>query len=150
MRNIVKKTTLVSSLVLALSANSMYAQSFEWISSTEGNTWQKSKAKLQTNAAQTPILDVSGSEEGTVFKAWGTCFNELGWDALNMLPRKEQETILHKLFSPKGELRFTMGRFSMNANDYARDWYSCDEVPGDFQLKYFNINRDKTTLIPLS
>lgn len=148
MRNIVKKTTLVSSLVLALSVNSMYAQSFEWISSTEGNTWQKSKVKLQTNAAQTPILDVSGSEEGTVFKAWGTCFNELGWDALNMLPRKEQETILHKLFSPEGELKFTMGRFSMNANDYARDWYSCDEVPGDFQLKYFNINRDKTTLIP--
>lgn len=36
----------------------------------------------------------------------------------------------------------------MNANDYARDWYSCDEVPGDFQLKYFNINRDKTSLIP--
>jgi len=98
----------------------MYAQSLEWISSTEGNTWQKSKAKLQTNAAQTPILDVSGSEEGTVFKAWVTCFNELGWDALNMLPRKEQETILHKLFSPEGELRFTMGRFSMNANDYAR------------------------------
>ena len=111
MRNIVKKTTLVSSLVLTLSANSMYAQSLEWISSTEGNTWQKSKAKLQTNAAQTPILDVSGSEKGTVFKAWVTCFNELGWDALNMLP---------KLFSPEGELRFTMGRFFMNANDYAR------------------------------
>ena len=111
MRNIVKKTTLVSSLVLTLSANSMYAQSLEWISSTEGNTWQKSKAKLQTNAAH-----VSGSEEGTVFKAWVTCFNELGWDALNMLPRKEH----HKLFSPEGELRFTMGRFSMNANDYAR------------------------------
>ena len=36
----------------------------------------------------------------------------------------------------------------MNANDYARSWYSCDEVDGDFQLKYFNIDRDKTTLIP--
>lgn len=36
----------------------------------------------------------------------------------------------------------------MNANDYARDWYSCDEVDGDFQLKYFNIDRDKSTLIP--
>ena len=49
---------------------------------------------------------------------------------------------------PGGDLKFTMGRFSMNANDYARDWYSCDEVSGDFQLKHFNINRDKTTLIP--
>ena len=36
----------------------------------------------------------------------------------------------------------------MNANDYARDWYSCDEVSGDFQLKYFNINRDKLAIIP--
>lgn len=36
----------------------------------------------------------------------------------------------------------------MNANDYARSWYSCDEVAGDFKLKYFNIERDKQTLIP--
>lgn len=36
----------------------------------------------------------------------------------------------------------------MNANDYARDWYSCDEVSGDFQLKYFSIERDKKTIIP--
>ena len=39
-----------------------------------------------------------------------------------------------------------MGRIPMNANDYARDWYSCDEVDGDFQLKYFNIDRDKKTI----
>ena len=65
-----------------------------------------------------------------------------------MLPRTQQETILRQLFSPEGDLKFNMGRFSMNANDYARDWYSCDEVSGDFQLKHFNINRDKTTLIP--
>ena len=25
----------------------------------------------------------------------------------------------------------------MNANDYAREWYSCSEVNGDFSLKYF-------------
>ena len=41
-----------------------------------------------------------------------------------------------------------MGRIPMNANDYARDWYSCDEVSGDFQLKYFSIERDKKTIIP--
>ena len=65
-----------------------------------------------------------------------------------MLALEEQDIILNKLFSPDGDLRFSMGRIPMNANDYARNWYSCDEVPGDFRLKYFNINRDKTTLIP--
>lgn len=65
-----------------------------------------------------------------------------------MLPQEEQEIILNKLFAPDGDLRYTLGRFSMNANDYARDWYSCNEVPGDFRLRYFNIDRDKTTIIP--
>ena len=124
MKNILKNATLVSGLALTLSAGSMHAQSYEWISSTEGNTWQQSKIKLQTSTGQTPILEIDGSEDGTIFKAWGTCFNELGWDALNMLPRAQQETILRQLFSPEGDLKFSMGRFSMNANDYARDWYS--------------------------
>lgn len=55
---------------------------------------------------------------------------------------------MNDLFSPNGELRFSVGCIPMNANDYARNWYSCDEVPGDFQLKYFNLNRDKKSLIP--
>lgn len=148
MRNILQKTILSGSLTIALLAGSAHAQTYVWIISTEGNIWQQSKIKLQANAGQSPLLKTDGSETGTVFKAWGTCFNELGWDALNMLPRTKQETILGQLFSPEGDLRFSMGRFSMNANDYARDWYSCDEIPGDFQLKHFNIDRDKTTLIP--
>ena len=126
----------------------LQAQSFNWINSKEGNYWQQKNVKLQSKAAAAPDVVVDKQESTLVFKAWGTCFNELGWEALNMLPQQQQETILKQLFSPGGDLRFTMGRFSMNANDYARDWYSCDEIPGDFQLKYFNIDRDKTTLIP--
>ena len=106
----IRKTTLFSSLAIALSMGTMNAQSYEWISSTENNTWQQSKVKLQTNTGHTPLLEINGSENGTVFKAWGTCFNELGWDALNMLPRKQQEIVLQQLFAPGGDLKFTMGR----------------------------------------
>ena len=53
------------------------------------------------------------------------------------------------LFSPDGDLRFTRGRVSMNCNDYGSSWYSCDEVPGDLELRYFNIERDKRGIIPL-
>lgn len=141
------KSLFCAGLLLA-AAPVVNAQSVTWISSTEGNVWQESKVKLQSKSEQPPVLQVDGTEDGVIFRNWGTCFNELGWDALNMLPRKHQEDILRKLFAPDGDLRFTMGRFSMNANDYARNWYSCDEVEGDFQLKYFNIDRDKTTLIP--
>jgi len=137
-------------LVVVLTGLTLWAnaQSFVWTSSTQRDEWNQSEGKLQKSTSATPDLEVNGDEELLTFKAWGTCFNERGWDALNMLPGDQQETILSQLFSPDGDLRFSIGRFSMNANDYARDWYSCDEVNGDFQLKYFNIDRDKTTLIP--
>ena len=67
-----------------------------------------------------------------------------------MLTRDEQEEIMYNLFAPQGDLKFTRGRISMNCNDYGRSWYSCDdEVQGDLELRYFNIERDKRSIIPL-
>lgn len=141
-----KKIFLLGGLLFSLSG--MYAQSMVWISSTEGNVWKEAKVKLQAKCEEVPLLKTDGTDCIQTFQKWGTCFNELGWDALNMLPLEGQEEVLNRIFAPDGELKFTMGRIPMNANDYARDWYSCDEVPGDFTLKYFNIDRDRQTLIP--
>ena len=141
-----KNLCVLGSLLVGFS--SIYAQSFAWISSTDNDGWEETKTKLQAHSLNMPLLSVNGTEHIQIFRKWGTCFNELGWDALNMLSLEEQDVILNNLFSPDGDLHFSMGRIPMNANDYARNWYSCDEVLGDFQLKYFNINCDKTTLIP--
>ena len=143
------KTTIITTCLMAAYTIGTNAQSFEWISSTEGETWKEQRISLKASTSQDAAITTDKNQKDIVtFKAWGTCFNELGWDALNMLPRKQQENILKQLFSPQGDMRMTLGRIPMNANDYARNWYSCDEVPGDFELKYFNIDRDKTTLIP--
>lgn len=148
MKRVFIKTILSSSLLLV--GGTVYAQNFTWISSVENKTWwQERKIKLQPETVQTPLLEIEGTEEGTVFKAWGTTFNELDWDALLMLTRDEQEEIMHNLFAPEGDLKFTRGRISMNCNDYGRSWYSCDEVQGDLELRYFNIERDKRSIIPL-
>ncbi len=135
-------------LISAIAITSTFSQSYNWYSSTEDALWGQSSLKLSKTAANTPVLEVTEKESIVTFQSWGMTFNELGWDALNMLPRDQQEIILRQLFDPQGDLRFSIGRFAMNANDYARNWYSCSDVAGDFQLKYFNINRDKTTLIP--
>jgi len=125
-------------------------QTFSRYESTDGNFMRKSRAnvKATTKAQGGVLLSVEKGASGTTFKAWGTCFNELGWDALTLLSDQEQTDLMRRLFAPDGDLRFTHGRVSMNANDYARGWYCCDSVAGDFSLRYFNINRDKTTLIP--
>lgn len=146
------KTKLIQTFVLSsLSIFSTLpgtAQSFNWYSSTEGNIWQHTKVGLQSKNTRTAEVEVDNHLQGTVFKAWGTTFNELCWDALNMLTRDEQNEILHNIFSPEGDLHITRGRISIGANDYARSWYSCDEVEGDFELRHFNIDRDKLAIIP--
>ncbi len=125
------------------------AQTVTKITTTEGSAWKQTSVKLQKKADGAAMLSVDGRAEGVAFRAWGTTFNELDWEALLMLTRDEQDEILRNLFSPQGDLRFTRGRIAMNASDYAGSWYSCDEVRGDLELRHFNIDRDKRTIIPM-
>ena len=155
------KKTFIAALLLSLSA-SLPAQVFTQYTTTEQAFWQmKGKVKVATHSAPKGISIVvqsannaiasSSGDKGrpTTFRAWGTCFNELDLDAIRLLKPEEQERIMHDIFAPDGDLRFTRGRLSMNANDYSRAWYSCDTVAGDFALKYFNIEHDKQNVIQL-
>ena len=141
-----KKAMMVLGLAVSISS---VAQTFSHFTTTEGREWQQSSQKLSGKAAAEPVLTITGQAQGREFRAWGTCFNELDLDALNLLKPDEQEEVMRRLFAPDGDLKFTSGRLTMNANDYSRAWYSCDTVAGDFALKYFNIEHDKQNVIRL-
>lgn len=130
------------------------AQKVSVYTSTNGHYMQRSATKLSAKAALSP-LPLEGTGAASVgtgaafpFRAWGTTFNEKHWQALNMLSEADREEIMRRFWSPTGDLRLTRGRVAMNANDLDLDWYSCDSVDGDFQLKYFNIEHDKQTKLP--
>ncbi len=137
--------------ILSLIAAQMSAQTFTQYTTTEQQPWQqKGKTSLTTKAKAQQMVNTQWSMvNGKPFRAFGTCFNELDLDAIRLLKAEEQDKIMHDIFAPDGDLRFTRGRLSMNANDYSRAWYSCDTVAGDFQLKYFNIEHDKENVIQL-
>ncbi len=137
----------VTALALCMAA---HAQSVTQYITTEGAEWKTSKTVLSKNAEGKTVIHVGKTQKGVPFRAWGTTFNELDLDAFNLLTRSEQDELMQRLFAPDGDLRFTHGRVSMNANDYAREWYSCDDVDGDFALKHFNIEHDKRNIIPLA
>ncbi len=143
-----KKTVLISSLLVA-SLLTAFSQSFTHFTTTDGHPWQQSKASLSGKSAAEPLITLTGQEQGHEFRAWGTCFNELDLDAIRLLTEAEQQEVMSRIFAPNGDLRFTRGRLTMNANDYSRGWYSCDTVAGDFALKYFNIEHDKQNVIQL-
>lgn len=124
------------------------AQTFQHYASDCDSQWEKlSDVKLSAKAVGA-LLNVDLGNPISEFRGWGTTFNEQDWKALCMLTRQEQDEILENAFSPAGDLKFSIGRISMNANDYALSWYSCSEVPGDFDNQYFNIEHDKLYIIP--
>lgn len=141
---------------MALATLPVGAQRLAWTATTKDiGCYGQDTARTQTAAvslankpAATPLLSVKADDQGTTFRAWGGTFNELDWDALQLLTRQEQDDFLASVWAPEGDLRFSRGRLSIGANDYARSWYSCDEVTGDFDLQFFNIDRDKQTVIP--
>lgn len=143
-----KNILLISAaFLLYLSAN---AQGIKVYQTTQDKTWVESKTTLGKKASFT-VLSADHTSQTALrpFRAFGTTFNELDYEAFKCLSPADQEKVMKDIFSPDGDLKFSRGRISMNANDYAKGWYSCDTVDGDFELKYFNIERDKTTIIPL-
>lgn len=78
---------------------------------------------------------------------FGACFNELGWEALLSLSEIERNKILNDLFSKEG-VNFTICRMPLGSNDYSLSYYSYNDVPEDFEMKNFNIDRDRYILIP--
>ncbi len=141
---------IILTSVMLMTCACMSAQKVTSYSTTQEQSWKKSQTALAGKATGKVVAEVNEQSKGTRFVAFGTTFNELDWDAFNMLTRKEQDEVMYNLYSPEGDLKFTNGRVSMNANDYARAWYSCDDVVGDFALKYFNIEHDKRNIIPLA
>ena len=144
---------LLAAAILSLAAATASAMSFTHYSSSEKDGfWIKSSQKTADAVPETgsDVVIKADDENRTIvtFKSWGTCFNELGWDALQVLPEEKREELLKRIFAPDGDLKYTHGRISLGANDYARNWYSASEVPGDFELQYFDMTRDRSTLVP--
>ena len=140
--------TFICLLSLSVAAS---AQTFTHYVTTQQATWQRKGKATLTSKAKT-ATDNKGHlayTDGKPFISWGTCFNELDLDAIRLLKPEEQSKIMHDIFAPDGDLHFTRGRLTMNANDYSREWYSCDTVPGDFALEHFNIEHDKQNVIQL-
>lgn len=116
-------------------------------SSTEGRYWTQSELQpVSETPGELERFEITGSYEQTM-DGFGAVFNELGWDALKMVSEEEMAEILADFYSEEG-FNFTICRMPIGANDYARDWYSLNDTPGDLAMEHFNIDRDRTILIP--
>lgn len=146
-----KKNSVLQGLAfIFLTIFNGFSQDVSWVSSTEKQPWKtKEVIKLNDFNESMPIdIEILTDKKQQTIDGWGGCFNELGWQALQTLPFNEREKVIKEFFDPTEGLKYNLCRMPIGANDYAVNWYSLNETDGDFEMKNFNIERDKTILIP--
>jgi glucosylceramidase len=137
------------SLLLPLLLLTVHAQTIQWISSTDQARWVQQKGinfQSAKSATQAEIT-IYPAEKLQQMDGFGGCFNEIGWEALLSITPAEREKILKELFTPAGA-NFNICRMPVAANDYSLSYYSYNDVPEDFAMGNFNIDRDRYILIP--
>lgn len=127
---------------------------FRAVTSTAGSPWQPARIFKPTFRWDMLNLNIAADDLVAAMAAphpmqgFGACFNELGWIALAKLAPADREAVLCELFDPTAGARLTYCRMPIGANDFSTGPYSYDETDGDFELKHFSIDHDRTTLIP--
>lgn len=114
------------------------------IVSKEKDYWKKEEVERDRMYEDT--LELTGEKRQEIL-GFGGCFNELGWDALQKTKEEVRQEFLKELYGAEG-CAFNMGRVPIGANDFSLEWYSCDETDGDYELKDFNVERDKEYTVP--
>lgn len=108
------------------------------------------------------VADQEGSDgvEGNIFNVYdqvkyqeimgfGGAFTEasaLNFDGLTPAQKKE---VAEKYFDAEKGIGYNFCRATINSCDFSADFYSYDDVDGDFDLKHFDISHDKETIIPM-
>ncbi len=126
-----------------------------WFASTAQAAWVEQEVPEPSGSgksdspakANKPNLSIT-ADQHQMLEGFGGCFNELGYEALLTLPEEERARVMHALFHPEGEQRFSICRLPIGASDYALEWYSHNETDGDYAMKHFSIERDRKYLIP--
>jgi glucosylceramidase len=136
-------------IVYLISSACTNTERFCWIETSEKSVWtQKYGLGIEQAIDSSFDAEVFPLEQQQQIDGFGACFNELGWDALMRLDQEKREEIMKNLFDTVLGLKLNICRMPIGANDYSRSYYSLDDSVDDFEMRYFNIERDKQTLIP--
>jgi len=122
----------------------------KWWSSTSKKQWEEQRNLLLQKIDPNLKFDVEVFPDSLLqeISGFGGSISEKGWLGLSTLPEIKREHILSDLFDPNNSLKLNLCLIPVGADKYALNYYSLDDSINDYSLEYFNIDRDKKTLIP--
>ncbi|TCW35225.1 glucosylceramidase [Thermohydrogenium kirishiense] len=94
------------------------------------------------------VINIYDDIEYQEIIGFGGAFTEASSTTLDKLSKSKRDEVLNAYFNPITGLGYTLCRTHINSCDFSLENYSYDDVDGDVELKNFNIERDKRSLIP--
>ena len=95
----VKKIAIIF-VVFLFACQAEKQASVKWVSSTFNNPWVNQHRIEADRDPKTSDIAVLAGNTFQQIEGFGTCFNELGWTSLSVLPDADREHIMQELFEP--------------------------------------------------
>ena len=99
------------------------------------------------NSYDTPTIKLNKCETRQEILGFGGSFTEAAASVYDKLDTEKKEEIIKAYFGEQGN-GYSMARTHINSCDFSLGNYSYCDTPGDTELNYFSISRDKELLIP--
>jgi len=102
---------------------------------------------LTTKSIEAPTIKLYKNKTRQEILGFGGAFTEAAASVYNKLGTEKKEEIIKAYFGTNGN-GYSMARTHINSCDFSLGNYSYCDTPGDTELNYFSISRDKELLIP--
>jgi len=102
---------------------------------------------LTTKSIESPTIKLYKNETRQEILGFGGAFTEASASVYNKLDTEKKGEIIKAYFGEQGN-DYSMARTHINSCDFSLGNYSYCDTPGDTELNYFSISRDKELLIP--
>ena len=147
------KRIVTTYLMVLVSAHLMLAQhttKVYYVELIEGQEISSNPVKQyqsEPEAEKPKVLRLYPAITFQTMEGIGGAFNEIGGEALMSLPESKRDEVMNNLFA-EDLVGFSYCRTAIGASDFGIDAYSYSEVEGDYEMKEFSIEREKTSVIP--
>ncbi|MFV0402023.1 MAG: glycoside hydrolase family 30 protein [Oscillospiraceae bacterium] len=115
----------------------------------EGKTLAFRPDKKGNDGQEQNILNVYDQVHYQEILGFGGAFTEASTLNFSRVTAAQRAKLLEMYFDKENGLGYTFCRTTINSCDFSEDFYSYDDVDGDFELEHFDIAHDKETVIPM-
>jgi len=98
---------------------------------------------------ETHAISIDTRKRFQKMEGFGGAFTEAAAVTWQKLPPEKQAEVMGAYFDPESGLGYSMGRTHINSCDFSLGNYAYDEVDGDFALKHFSIERERSAILPM-